>query len=354
MAQMAALGIMKGGPLFLWELGDQIPAIYPASDLFLAPFLAGLAQAIDEVLWKRGMQDNDQVFLATFGMLLATGFIVSGGLCILAARVKLANLGAFLPYSVLCGFFTTIGILMWTLGFSIDVGQKLGQVVTSGDWELITYALRHHFPSSAVGVIMHLLGPKNPLYVILLVCGTVVGSYAMMGITGTTLVEAQAQNWFFSATDLVPRYPTLSWEQYALPVPVGLWVSVWRGDVFWEAYLAGMPMMLALVLLYLVRCSLHSAALKKNIPQVTRKPERNIDEDDSTIQASIRSSSARKTSLRRSGKKIPLTLNLILELGYGYSQLLNGLVGGIAIAPSVAASLTLFKLRAETPPTQYG
>ena len=366
MAQLAALGILGAGPLFLWELADQVPAIYPASDLFLAPFLAGLAQTLDQVLWKQGLQDDDAIFLATFGLLLATGFLLSGALCILAARVKLANLGAFLPHSVLCGFFTTIEILMWSLGFSVDVGAKIGHVVTSGDWTLMGYAIVHHLPSLCVGIIMHLLGPRNPLYVVLLVFGTVLGSYVVLSLTGTTLPEAQAQNWFFSATDLVPEYPTLSWDQYALPAPFGVWVSLWRGDVCWEAYRAGMPTMLALVLLYLVRCSLHSAALKKNIPLVTRKKEEhhphhdNDNDDDAMIDASssFRSSSrpATKPSSynNKNRKKTPLTLNFILEHGYGYSQLWNGLVGGIAIAPSVAASLTLFKLRAETPPPQYG
>ncbi len=350
MAQMAALGIMSSGPLFLWELADKVPAIYPASDLFLAPFLAGLAQSIDQVLYEHGMQDNDQVFLATFGLLLTVGFGLSGALCILAARVKLANLGAFLPHSVLCGFFTTIGILMWTLGFSVDVGHKIGEILMSGDWKLIRYAIIHHFPSLCVGVTMHLLGPKNPLFVILLVFCTIAGSYLVLWATSTTLMEAQAQNWFFSATDLIPRYPTLSLKEYALPAPFGVWVSVWRGDVFWEAFIAGLPMMMALVLLYLVRCSLHSAALKKNIPLVTRKPVYSSDDEltFSSIRSSVRSTKGGIT------KNQPLTLNFILEHGYGYSQLLNGLVGGIAIAPSVAASLTLFKLRAETPPPQYG
>jgi MFS superfamily sulfate permease-like transporter len=367
MAQMAALGIMTSGPVFLWELADQVPAIYPASDLFLAPFLAGLAQSIDEVLWKHGMEDNDQVFLATFGLLLSVGFMLSGLLCVLAARVKLANLGAFLPYSVLCGFFTTIGVLMWTLGFSVDVGDKVGPVVMSADWNLIRYALIHHIPSCCVGVCMHLSGPKNPLFVILLVCCTVLGSYLLLWATGTTLAEAQTQNWFFSADDLVPQYPTLSLKDYALPAPFGVWVSVWRGDVFWEAFLAGMPMMMALVLLYLVRCSLHSAALKKNIPKVTRKPEHTTTHDFSSQNGGVpvslqssnggRSNSTRNVTSERKhtnkSNKAPLTLNYILEHGYGYSQLLSGLVGGIAIAPAVAASLTLFKLRAEKPPPQY-
>jgi hypothetical protein len=112
-------------------------------------------------------------------------------------------------------------------------------------------------------------------------------------------------------------------------------------------------MMLALVVLYLVRCSLHSAALKKNIPLVTRKPEP-ISSEEESVGSSIRSSfhSSRRGGSVNQAK--PLTLNFILEHGYGYSQLLSGLVGGIAIAPSVAASLTLFKLRAETPPPQYG
>lgn len=230
----------------------------------------------------------------------------------------------------------------------------------SGDWALMRYAFIHHIPSLCVGVCMHLLGPKNPLFVILLVCCTVLGSYVVLWISGTTLIEAQAQNWFFSATDLVPRYPTLSLKEYALPAPFGLWVSVWRGDVHWEAFMAGMPMMMALVLLYLVRCSLHSAALKKNIPMVTRKPEhRNQENNESyrstnTMSSSLRSSKGHTAHMTENKTRGPLTLNYILEHGYGYSQLLNGLVGGIAIAPSVAASLTLFKLRAETPPPQYG
>jgi hypothetical protein len=40
LARTAALGVFTAGPVFLLTLGDTIPAIYPASDLFLAPFLA--------------------------------------------------------------------------------------------------------------------------------------------------------------------------------------------------------------------------------------------------------------------------------------------------------------------------
>jgi len=93
------------------------PAIYPAADLFLAPFLAAIAERIDATLYEKDLQDNDTAFLATFVVVTACfGLVLSGLLSIVAARIKLANLGLFLPYSVLCGFFSTVGILMWTLG----------------------------------------------------------------------------------------------------------------------------------------------------------------------------------------------------------------------------------------------
>lgn len=351
MAQMAALGTVTAGPLFLMELSQDIPAIYPASDLFLAPFLAHLAQAIDETLYKHNLQDDDEVFLATFGAVLAVGFLMSGGLCVLAARVKLANLGAFLPYSVLCGFFTTIGILMWTLGFSVDVGKKINEVIFSGDKQVMLHAFIHHLPSLLIGIVMHFLGAQNPIYVILLVLATVFGSYAVLWVTGTTLEEAQAADWYFSPNELIVEKTTY----YGPSAPFGVWVSLWKGGViFWEAFAAGIPIMLALVFLYLVRSSLHSAALKKNIPNVTRhhKPQ---DHSSGTIMvASPPPVGGRQESIRKEKKKAPLTLNFILEHGYGYSQILSGLVGGITIAPSVAASLTLFQLGAETPPPQYG
>jgi MFS superfamily sulfate permease-like transporter len=104
--------------------------------------------------------------LATFGAVTGAGFLLSGGLCILAARDKLANLGAFLPYSVLCGLITTISILMWTSGFSVDVGKRsVKQVLTSGDWNLMGYALLHDTPSLIVGIVVHILGPQNPLHI---------------------------------------------------------------------------------------------------------------------------------------------------------------------------------------------
>jgi len=209
MAKMAAIGTLFAGPVFVWELGLDVPAIYPASDLFLSPFLAQVAADIDDSLYQHGLENNDRVFLATFGALIGFGFLVSGIFCIMAARIKLANLGSFLPYCVLCGFFSTIGILIWSLGFSVDTGMKVGQLINyqpseEGEvWSAVLgRALLHHAPSFTIGVIMHIVGQKNSLYVIALILATLVGSYATLWFTGTSLEEAQELNWFFSSKDL--------------------------------------------------------------------------------------------------------------------------------------------------------
>lgn len=60
------------------------------------------------------------------------------------------------------------------------------------------------------------------------------------------------------------------------------------------------------------------------------------------------------TSRRPKKQKAPLTLGYLLEHGYAYSQLVSALVGGISVAPSVGASLTLFHLGAEGMEPQFG
>ena len=366
LARTAALGVFTAGPVFLLTLGDTIPAIYPASDLFLAPFLAQLATSIDQVLYEYGLENDHDIFFATFGLVVSTSLLISGLLSVLAARVKLANLGAFLPYTVLCGFFSAIGVLMWTLGVSVDVGQTIGQILSSGDLSVLSHAALHHLPSFLVGILMHRLGPKNPLFVIGLVLLTILGSYIALFVSNTSLKQAQDLGWFFSPQDLVSP---LRQDEFGPPLPFGMWISVAKGNVHWEAYKACLPTVLSLACLYLIRCSLHSAALKKNGAYLTKKFASNrkaekadgghspITSSERTIRMGVASPSTSKLSSGRSSTKRkakPITLNTILENGYGYSQLVAAFVGGITVAPSVAASETLFQLGAEKAPPQYG
>lgn len=328
-AKMASLGILLASPIFVLFLGGDIPAIYPTSDLFLAPFLANLAVTIDETLYQVNLQDDNELFLSTFTVVSSSGLLLSAIMCVLAARFKLANVGAFLPYSVLCGFFSTIGILMWTLAFSVDTGgKKIGQVVLSRDWALFGACLLHHAPSLCIGMIMHVFGPTHPLFVVFLVFVSICGAYLLMFVTGTSLAEAQAMGWFYSSEDLVTTdvdSDKIGFGEWQPPAPFGIINSLITGRVHWAAVHACLPTMCALTFLYVIRSSLHAAAVKKNIPNVTRKKP--VSDGDPPKKA-----------------KSPVSLQKILEKGYGYSQFAAAISGGIAVAPAVAVALTLFKV----------
>ena len=106
MAKQSCVGILFAGPVYIWKLGPDIPALYPSIDLFLAPLLAQAAAVVDASLRD---DDSDAVFFGTFAVLTAIGMFLAGSLLYLAATFKLANLGTYLPYSVLCGFFSAVG-----------------------------------------------------------------------------------------------------------------------------------------------------------------------------------------------------------------------------------------------------
>ena len=339
LAQMAALGVIAAGTSFIYHVGPHVPSAYPSSDLFLAPFLAVMAAEVDNVLFEHNLHNNDRIFFATFGALAATAMLAGGALCVAAARIKLANLGNFLPYPVLTGFFSTVGVLIWMLGFSVDSnGVSFMNVVTSGDANLIRTSLLHHLPSLAAGILMHVTARRHSFFVMVWIFCTVAVFYIVLGVTGMTLTTARAHHWFFTSAELQGTMVKDDNDHrasiYGPPWPLGIWWTIWQGNVHWEAYLGGLKTVAALVFLYLIRCSLHSAALKKLIPKVTRAPP---------------PSSPLRHSSRRSGskRKPPVTLTYLLENGYAYSQLVAGLCGGISVAPSVGASMTLFHLGAE-------
>lgn len=193
---------------------------------------------------------------------------------------------------------------------------------------------------------MHVTSRRHPFFVVFWIFTTVMVFYFVLAVTSTSVDEARDHNWFFSAEDL--RGPPKGSVDvvYGPPWPFGIWYSIWQGNVHWEAYVGGLRTVLALIFLYLLRCSLHSAALKKLIPKVTRAVPPGLSPKD-------RTSFSRKPKPYIK-KKAPLTLGYLLEHGYAYSQLVAGLVGGISVAPSVGASMTLFHLGAEGMEPQFG
>lgn len=229
-AKLCTMGVVAGAPLLLWGLSSDHPALYPVFDLFLAPFLADIATTVDTTLYEQSLSSSstsrsgsnvtatylsgsdstadeaekysDGAFLATYAFILSIGLLLTAIVNFLGFHVKLANIGEYLPYPVLCGFFSTVGVTLWTLAIAIDTGKSIQHIVSSRNWELLQYALYHHLPSALMGILMFIFGPSNKLFVIALVLTAIIGSYAVMFVFHIPLEHAQENNWFWRAKDL--------------------------------------------------------------------------------------------------------------------------------------------------------
>ena len=416
MAKSSTVGILFAAPLFIYRLGHHVPALYPSIDLFLAPFLAQAAAVVDSTLFEdyasNGGDYPDELFFGTFAVLSGIGMLFSGGLLWLAAKVKLANLGTFLPFSVLCGFFSAVGVLLWALAFSVDTTGKTWQMVFfSGDSHLIWNSCIHHLPSLVVGILMNRLGPKHPFYVILLILVTLLCFYATMWITGTSLEQAQQRDkWFWSPDELVyAKNRHLGLESWTLPpAPLGRFGALWNGLVHWKAVYNGLGNMAALAFLYLLRSSIHASALKKNVGNLVRRvplPKTQGHVGQESFRPTTPSSSAYNmaSSLMGSVRQSVQTVNISLapiermsfgevldlelpsdgsgnkkiddasKLGYkeirakathlsleeifveyGYALFVVAFCGGFGCCPTVATSNTMYAIGAEAAAPQYG
>jgi hypothetical protein len=277
MTKMSANGVMFAAVVFWWSLSDDIPALYPAVDLFCAPFLADLAVIVDETLHADENvkpQDNDAVFLASFTLLVCLGLTITGTLLMLSSCFKLANLGAFLPSPVLSGFFSAIAVLLWALAIKVDTGGiSISQILFSGDRDLKLFALKHHLPSVVIGSMMKVLSPMSPFFVIGCIFGAIITFYIYMAVAHVGLQEMVEAGWFWSKDQLINNNVDASGrglDTLMPPAPVG-WINYMvHGKVHWGSVQAGLPSVIALALLYMIRCSLHGAALRKNIAIMTR------------------------------------------------------------------------------------
>lgn len=95
-------------------------------------------------------------------MLNAVGLLTTALANVAASKFKLANLGSFLPYSVICGFFSYFGLTLWMLAIAVDTGHTWDVVLFSGDGALFKKALVHHIPGVVVGVCMRFFGQIFP------------------------------------------------------------------------------------------------------------------------------------------------------------------------------------------------
>jgi hypothetical protein len=157
-----------------------------------------------------------------------------------------------------------------------------------------------------------------------------------------------------------------------------------KGNVHWKSVLKGLDTSIALGILYLIRCSLHAAALKKNVSNLVREEKVVWETTDETHDASADETSSRSPSpsnahwKRRkfsetldeettiklfsdrygddtddhitthtqmvAAKPSNLSLKEIL-FPYGVNQIVGALIGSFGIVPSVAATTTMYSVR---------
>lgn len=160
----------------------------------------------------------------------------------------------------------------------------------------------------------------------------------------------------------------LGFAKWSPPVPFGSINIGLNGKIHWTGFRAGLDTALALGFLYMIRCSLHGTALKKNVPNLRRKVRvanegvtsnrpkarkggghRRIFSEavdiehisltnDSEASATIPNS---QMTITEQASPTKHSLNEILFL-YGISQYVCAVVGSFGITPSVAASSTMY------------
>ena len=386
MTKTAASGVLFASPVYLLLWRSSNISVSPATDLFLAPFLAKLAAIVDQVVARDvPPEDQEEVFLSTLTVLSGLGMVGSAGLIVLSSKFKMANLGAFLPFPVLCGFFTAIGIMTWSLAFHVDSGgKKIEAVLGSGDGALILRSFLHHLPSMLTAILMRWLGPKNSMSTTALIVATIVTFYVVMAITGTSLNQAVEAGWFWPRSELtyqgrgvhVETYQNrgvhIEFDKWAAPAPFGVWNSMLQGKVHWGAVWEGMSMACALSFLYMLRCSLHLAALKKSAdrhvrttsdcanvstapfsessvaPRHRRKFSEALDIEAVGTSSSRMTSTANVVRAKQSTLSLPSMMNT-----YAISQLVSAAVGSFGVTPALGVSKILASVRIHAIHTSY-
>ena len=347
MANMTCFGSLIVIPILIVVLGGDYPALYPCLDMFMAPFLAKMAIDIDEVLVVVQQQqvegeevDDTDVFLATFVALNAFGMVVCGVLCVLASHVKLANLALFLPYPVLCGFFSSVGLSIWMSSFKVDTGITV-QNLWGAEHRL--FLILKHVPSIVSGIVLYFLAPKSPLYLIGIIACTIALAYSTMALTGISLEYAQSLGFFWEEKEVVMT------AQAHFDSPMHLWSDNISGKICWNAFMNGVPDVIAMGLIYLIRCSLQAAALKRNRANILRSREAKAAaalEDQSLLIG------AKDTKEDEIPKRKPKDVLEVL-MQFANTLFITAMTGGFAVLPSVGLSNTFVKIGAESRAPQF-
>ena len=364
MMKACALGAIVQVPIFVYFLSTDLPSLYPCVDLFLAPFMTQISNSVHTSLRQQGLSDDIETFLATFFVLNAVGLLTTALANVAASKFKLANLGSYLPYSVICGFFSYVGLTLWMLAIAVDTGHTWDVVLFSGDGALFKKALVHHIPGVVVGVCMRFFGQIFPPLTPLAVLFTIGAGYVIMYSTGTTFEAAVAEGWFYSRDDFIyeKQNAQVGFVSWAPPAPFGILPALFCGTINFQALVSALPHALGMAAIYLLRCSLHAAALRKSTTSMIRAKS----SEPPTLPAPPSAMHKRERSVsdaafeplnddksNESNVKPPTGMTVIL-LWYGICLAIGGVIGGVGVLPGVAVGAMLFKLGAGGIAPQHG
>lgn len=134
-----------------------------------------------------------------------------------------------------------------------------------------------------------------------------------------------------------------------------------HGNVHWTSVVKALETSIAFAFLYLIRCSVHGAALRKNVSNLQRIVKVPNEETQSHHHAiplrahrrkfsehvdlelvGVTDSCARATVIEAAPNTRHTMKNILHQ--YGITQCISALAGSFAIVPSVAASSTLYKV----------
>ena len=114
-----------------------------------------------------------------------------------------------------------------------------------------------HSPSVVAGVALYIYSPRGPQYMIGIIASTIAFAYLTMAATGTSLEEAQDMSFFWRKEEVMTP-PGGEPFDYGPPSAFGLWSPTVLAEVSWPAFVNGLPGVVAMSVIYLLRCSLHA------------------------------------------------------------------------------------------------
>lgn len=111
-----------------------------------------------------------------------------------------------------------------------------------------------HAPSFVAGVALYIYGPRGTHFLIGIISATIIFAYLVLFLTGTSLEDAQDLSFFWKREEVMLSSKSFN---YGPPSAFGLWNPAVMGKICWPAFMNALDNVIAMSVIYLLRCSLH-------------------------------------------------------------------------------------------------